>query len=371
MQVLTDREAMLWALQEAKKGRGWVSPNPVVGCCMLDANNRLLSVGAHLKFGEKHAEANALDKIVDKTLLSGAKVFVTLEPCAHVGSQPSCAHTLANYSLGKVVYLVEDPNPLAEGGASVLRQAGIRVEKMTELEDQGRVLAEVFLMNQKLKRTHFHLKVASSLDGQIANASGASQWITGEEAREKVQVMRGQCDGVLIGRSTFEQDAPRLNSRGSAYAGKSNWAVVLDPSGQLRGRLANSSLASVREVEKIIWVTQSGIEALEVEPVTHLAIDLNEAGSLDLKELGAKLLDLGVCSVLVEGGARTFSSFFRQGVCDRLSLFQSPSLIGAMNSPSWSSHFETHDLSTRPFLHQVETAKVGEDLFVSGRVTQV
>ncbi|NQZ00303.1 MAG: bifunctional diaminohydroxyphosphoribosylaminopyrimidine deaminase/5-amino-6-(5-phosphoribosylamino)uracil reductase RibD [Bdellovibrionales bacterium] len=366
MQILTDKEAMAWAILEAKKGRGWVAPNPVVGCCILDSSNRFLSVGAHLKFGEQHAETNALSKIHDKRLLKGAKVFVTLEPCAHVGNQPSCAHTLSQYDLGKVVYLVKDPNPKAQGGAEVLKQAGIVVEHMRELEDEGRVLAEVFLCNQIESRCLFHLKVASSLDGLVANASGESQWITNEESRAHVQVMRGEHDAVLVGRATFEQDSPRLNSRDVRFSGRSNWAIVLDPKAKLRDQLVDSSLTSVRPESKVVWVTSSSCQAKAPGSINHVQVPEMPGGELSLLELGKKLFQLGICSVMVEGGAKTFAAFFSQSMCDRLSVFQSASLIGSKNSPSWSSAFETRDLKARPTLRHLETTMFRDDIFVSG-----
>lgn len=369
-QILSDQEAMLWAIREAQLGRGWVSPNPVVGCCIVDSSSRLLSVGAHLKFGDKHAEANALDKIQDKSQLKGASVFVTLEPCSHVGNQPSCAHTLAKFPIKRVVYLVADPNPVAEGGAGVLADAEIQVERMPALMGQGEKLAEVFLTNQRRNRAFYHLKVAASLDGQIANASGESQWITGEESRYRVQQMRGEHDAVLVGRGTFEADAPRLNSRHEQYSHKENWAIVLDPDGKLAGQLESSSLAKVRPSNKIVWVTDLSIHSPSELKVEHLKVSREASAGLDMNELGEKLLQRGICSVLVEGGAGTFASFFNQSMCDRLSVFQSMSLIGSKSSLSWSSAFETHDLPNRPFLHQLEMETLGGDILLSGIISK-
>jgi diaminohydroxyphosphoribosylaminopyrimidine deaminase/5-amino-6-(5-phosphoribosylamino)uracil reductase len=366
-QVLSDKEAMLLAIEEAKKGLGWVAPNPVVGCCVVDSDNRFLASGAHLKYGEKHAEANALGKIKDQSKLSGAKVFVTLEPCAHVGNQPSCAHTLARLPIEKVVYLIADPNPLAEGGEEVLKKAGVNTERMPELELMGEGLAEVFLTNQRLGRSHFHLKVGSSLDGLIANAAGQSQWITGEESRHRVQKMRGQCDAVLVGRRTFEVDSPRLNSRDECFKDKVNWAIVLDPEGKLIGQLETSPLSEVRPLNKIVWVTGPDVAA-RATSVRQLKVKKIKGESLDLKQLGEELLKIGVCSVLIEGGAQTIGAFLNQGVLDRVSVFQSLSLIGAKSSLAWSSAFETIDLAKRPTLHQPETTMCGDDLFITGIV---
>lgn len=365
-QILSDQEAMSWALEVAKQGEGFVAPNPVVGCSILDSQNRLIAVGAHLKFGDKHAEANALDAVKDKGQLEGAKVFVTLEPCSHEGKQPSCAHTLAKYSLASVTFAVPDPNPQASGGAEVLKKAGIKVALMSSMRESAESLAEVFLTNQTKNRCLFHGKVGTSLDGVVALGTGESQWITSEESRSDVQRLRGALDAVLIGRKTFEQDSPSLNSRHEDFIDKTNFAIVLDPSGKTLGQLEHSNIASVRPLEKVVLLTDEFVPASEM-PIQHLRLPTHN-GEFNLQQVGAELLGIGVCSVLIEGGAGTLGAFFRQKLLDRLTIYQSPSLLGSKTGVTWSSSFDTKSLNERIWLTRPETQVLGTDIKFSGKL---
>ena len=147
-QNITDEQAMQLAIEVARQGEGYVSPNPLVGCVVLDQNNKLVSMGAHLKLGEAHAEVHALSQIQDKSQLKGAKLFVTLEPCSHYGKTPPCVDLILQYPIAKVVYGIKDPNPLVAGrGIQKLKDHGVEVEQAEGFEASCRELCEQFLFH--------------------------------------------------------------------------------------------------------------------------------------------------------------------------------------------------------------------------------
>ena len=162
-QVLTEDQAMALAIQEAKKGAGFVSPNPLVGCVILDRDGKFLSKGYHQVFGGAHAEVNAVQGLTDEQL-RGAKLFVTLEPCAHEGKTPSCAKMLAKKPIAQVIYGLVDPNPLVSGqGAAILKQAGIAAEVFPHFQDELEEVCEVFLWNFRKQKVFISLKIDKTL----------------------------------------------------------------------------------------------------------------------------------------------------------------------------------------------------------------
>ena len=226
-------QAMQLAISEALKGAPFVSPNPKVGCVILDSQGELLSTGYHKKFGEAHAEIEAL-KNLNPDQLKGAHLIVTLEPCAHEGKTPSCAKTLAKLPIKKVTFGLVDPNPLVAGqGAKILKEAGIEVEEYqgilkADLEE----VCEEFLWNFRQKKVFVAVKIAQSLDGKIALLNGESKWITGPDSRQKVHELRAQYDAVLVGKNTILIDNPSLDIRHPKIQ-KENKVVVLDRSGEI------------------------------------------------------------------------------------------------------------------------------------------
>lgn len=364
MARLTNAEAMRLAIDEGKKGAGFVSPNPLVGCVILDRVGELVAVGHHARVGENHAETNALARIADPAKLQGAHVFVTLEPCAHVGRTPACAKILASLPIASVTYGVHDPNPLVSGqGAAILREAGKQVQMDScGLERELNELCEIFLLNMRESRPFVAVKVASSLDGQIALKSGESQWITGEESRAYVQYLRGCYDAVLTGLGTFLRDDPRLNSRDQRFAGKPSRAILLDPEGKSFAKLKSSQLFSVRAPEDLIVVTAP----LGHKPPVGRHIEIADAdGSFDLFSLMPALQAEGLHSIFVEAGPYTASQFIRSKMTDRLYLFLAPKLLG--DGLSWTSGFSLGTLSHAVEIEDARTQSFGPDLMITGR----
>ena len=358
---------MTMALEEGSRGLGFTSPNPPVGCVIVGANGQVIGKGYHAKAGEDHAEAAALKSVTDQSLIQGATVYVTLEPCASEGRTPSCAKTLAGLPLGRVVFGSRDPNPSMAGGQQILQQAGITCDHLREVERKCLKLAEVFFCNQKLQRSFVHVKVGASLDGQVALKSGESQWITSEQSRENVQLLRGQMDAVLVGRGTFESDNPRLNSRAPGFENQVNAAVVLDPNGHCLNSLEDSRLLEVRPPEKVFVVVKQGASIPDDHPFQILPCPV-VGESLNLNVALQKLYSQGIHSVLVEGGGATISRFFEQKLVDRLSVFLAPKILGAAGGLSWTKDLRVEKLTNAIDLPEWEMTQFGSDFCLSSGI---
>ncbi len=370
--VISPHEAMKLAIAEAKKGHGWVSPNPVVGCVILDSRGKLLSTGYHKKVGEPHAEVEALQKIKDPLLLKGAHLFVTLEPCAHFGRTPPCADMLASLPLKEVTYGLLDPNPKVSGrGAEKIRAAGVKCSSWVEfsgttsleIEVELNELIEIFLFNQRQQKTFVALKVATSLDGQMSLRSGESKWITGEAARKFSHELRAQYDAVVIGKNTFLKDDPKLNVRLSGFEKHENAVVLIDPAGECFSQLAASNLAKVRGPNKIFIATIEGMSSIENQQI--LRVKKNAAGKMDLEHLLMLLWKSEIKSIFVEGGALTFSGFLELHRFQRLHLFLGANLIGRAHGLSWTEQFGAEKMSDRLELSELSPIKLGKDLYLS------
>jgi diaminohydroxyphosphoribosylaminopyrimidine deaminase/5-amino-6-(5-phosphoribosylamino)uracil reductase len=361
-------QAMRWAIELAKLGTGRVAPNPLVGCVILDKNSKVIGFGHHANVGGDHAEPAALKTIKDKEALKGATVVVTLEPCAHHGRTPPCAEALAGLPLGKVVFGLTDPNPKVSGqGEAVIKRAGIAVEKpsdpvlVTELEE----LAEIFLHNVRSKRAFIALKVAATLDAQMALRSGASQWITGEESRSFAHELRGAYDAVMVGKRTFLTDNPKLNNRHPAFKDRSHKVMVVDGKGEGLEGLEKSHLFASHSPENIIWIVNSDVQTSL--PIRLWKVPATRAG-VDLEALSAMALENGVTSLLVEGGPHLIAAWLEQKAAQRWYQFIAPDLIGAKEGLAINSLWGVNDLDHRLRLRNPRWRLYGRDALVTGRL---
>lgn len=365
---LTPEEAMRLAVNEATKGAGFVSPNPLVGCVILDEDMRLLSSGYHAQVGQAHAEANALAKISDSQSIKGAHVFVTLEPCAHQGRTPSCAKALAQYPLSSVTYGLVDPNPLVRGkGVEILKAAGIKTELFSGLQRELEELCEIFLCNQRKGRPFVALKAATTLDGKMAMPDGTSQWITAEGSRSHVQYLRGCYDAVVVGGETVLKDDPRLNSRDPRFQARKSRVVILDFEARLLKRWNDLNLLKVRDPADVIWVTQKA--QTPSTPVRNLACNSHSKSEseFDLNELLKMLSDINIHSLFVEGGPRTFGGFLQQRLTDRLYLFLAPKILG--EGLSWPIGHSSESLQQALRLESMQSTVFGQDILITGQVS--
>lgn len=360
---ISPKEAMSLAIQEARKGLGRVSPNPPVGCVVVDKNHQFLSSGYHRGYGLPHAEIEALKKITNKKLLKKAHIYVTLEPCAHEGKTPACIETLLKYPFYSLTYGEQDPNPKTQGKSlKLLKKQGIKTKKFNFFQQDIKKLHEVFSFNMKFGKTFVALKVASSLDGMIAFSHGENQWISCEKSRHYVSYLRGCYDGVLIGRDTFLQDNPRLNSRHPSFRNKKNKVIILDPKGHCEKLISKSRLAEVRDLKDIILVTEKKISSSQ--PFQTIRVP-KERRTFSLESLLIYLYkNFSLSSLLVEGGAGVFSSFLKQNQIQRFYQFISPVVMGSVKGRSWTEEVSLNEIHKALILP--EYFQTGEDILLTG-----
>ncbi|MGA3565399.1 bifunctional diaminohydroxyphosphoribosylaminopyrimidine deaminase/5-amino-6-(5-phosphoribosylamino)uracil reductase RibD [Melissospora conviva] len=304
-------EAMGRAVALAARGLGTTSPNPVVGCVLLDAAGEVVGEGFHAYAGGPHAEIVALAQAGDRA--RGGTAVVTLEPCDHTGRTGPCSQALISAGVGRVVIAVDDPNPIAAGGAATLRAAGIEVVTgvRTAEAEAGNI---AWLTAVRRGRPYVIWKYAATLDGRSAAADGTSMWITGEEARMDVHALRATVDAVIVGVGTVLADDPRLtarNLRDGSLAIHQPLRVVADTHGR------TPAGAQVRDAAAPTWIA------------TAADVGAGLDGRLDLTALLRGLHQRGVRAVLLEGGPRLAGAFLAAGLVDRVVGYVAPKLLGA------------------------------------------
>ena len=322
-----DKRYMELALALGRRGQGNVWPNPAVGCVIVQGN-RIVGRGWTAPGGRPHAEPQALAQAGDAA--RGATVYVTLEPCAHTGKTPPCAKALIEAGVGRVVCALGDPDPRVDGGGfAMLRAAGIAVTEDVCRAQAARDHAG-FLSRLQNGRPTVTLKLATSLDGRIATASGDSQWITGPQARRHVHALRACHDAVLVGAGTARDDDPSLTVRGLGVAHQPVRVVVAS---RLALPLDSQLARSAREVpvwlvhgpdapaERIAAWRETGARCMEVPTANGARVQLSAA----LQVLGAA----GLTRVFCEGGGLVASALLQEHLADRLVLFTGGVAIGA------------------------------------------
>ena len=330
--AITKEEAMLLCFEVSKGGLGRVSPNPVVGCVIVDEQHRFLSSGFHFQYGKAHAEQDALSKLTEQEFID-ATVYISLEPCAHFGQTPPCAETLARYKLKQVYFAIEDPNPKVNGkGLKILNDAGIACEKLDGYEDLAWAQNALFLLQQRLKkRLVIGLKAAMSLDAKIAYSGDQRVWISCERSRRLAHHLRLDYDSICIGAETLIADNPELTARNTPYGSKVPWRIVMDP--RLRA-LEEVGIEHVKllktQPEKVIWLISADASdhslVSKLKALGVVVCPIKETGlhRLNLRQCLSALEAYPIYSLLLEGGAGLYQDFIEQKLVDRLHIFLSP-----------------------------------------------
>lgn len=314
------------ALARRSLGRTW--PNPAVGCVIVK-DGRVLARGRTQAGGRPHAEADALAQA--GSAAHGATVYVTLEPCSHHGRTPPCADALVAAGVARVVSALEDPDPRVKGqGHARLRAAGVTVEVGEGAKEAAEINAG-FLIRVKEGRPLFRLKLASSLDGRIATASGESKWITGEAARNDGQRLRATHDAILVGAGTVTADDPELTCRLPGLAAHSPVRVVL---ASKAGIAPTSKLAATaRQVPVWVLCTRAAPvgrrEALQKAGVEVIEVAAAGNGRVDIEAAAQALGGRGLTRVLVEGGGEIAAAFLKAGLIDRIQSYRAGLVLGA------------------------------------------
>jgi diaminohydroxyphosphoribosylaminopyrimidine deaminase/5-amino-6-(5-phosphoribosylamino)uracil reductase len=360
----TDHGHMARALQLATKGLHSATPNPAVGCVLLDTAGRVVGEGWHRRAGEPHAEVLALRDAGDRA--RGGTAYVTLEPCSHHGRTPPCADALAEAGLRRVVAAMRDPNPRVAGaGLHRLTEAGIDAA-VGLLESEARELNRGFVSRMLRGRPWVTVKLGSSADGRTALADGASQWITSPAARGDVQRLRARASAIVTGIGTVLADDPALTVRDPALelAGRDPLRVVFDA----RGRLSAAAKLVQDGKPTLIFTAASGVLALRASlgtPHANLRIEPladDAAGRLDLAAALHRLAELECNDVLVEAGPRLAGGLLAAGLVDEIVLYVAPTLLGDTARPSFVLPTPLRTLAGRPRFSFFEVRQIGPDL---------
>jgi diaminohydroxyphosphoribosylaminopyrimidine deaminase/5-amino-6-(5-phosphoribosylamino)uracil reductase len=361
-----DLEAMRTALALARRGLGTVWPNPAVGCVIAN-NDRFVGRGWTQPGGRPHGETEALRRAGEAA--RGATAYVSLEPCCHWGRTPPCVDALVETGVRRVVVALEDPDPRVAGaGLRRLRDAGLAVETGLCAAEATEVNSG-FLSRLALGRPLVTLKLATSVDGRIATASGESQWITGPPARERAHAMRASHDAIMVGPGTVVADDPKLTCRLPGLSHRSPVRVVIDR--HLRVPETANLIAGARSVPTWILALRSADPARRAafleRGVTLIDVDPDGEGQIDLAAALAALGERGITRLLVEGGARLAAALFRAGLVDRLAWVHAPLLIGGDGVPAIAG-FGIAKLADAPGFDRVSMESVGVDVMTIFRV---
>ena len=366
----SDKHYMSRAIELAKKGRFTTSPNPNVGCVIVN-NNRIVGEGFHKKAGLPHAEVNALAMAAEEA--AGATCYVTLEPCSHYGRTPPCALALTQAGVKRVVIAMVDPNPkVASRGIRILNDAGIQVD-VGLLEDKAQGLNRGFIKRMQSKQPRVTVKLAASLDGKTALQNGQSQWITGPKARIDVQYYRAQHSAILTGSGTVIADDPSLNVRYSELQQADGFSDEVDESSvrqPVRIILDSNNRLTLNErlftlSGKVLLVSLAVRDDLHNKEFTadveQLICADDGFGRIDLKELLTRLADYEINDLWVEAGAKLSGELFKNNLVDEFILYQAPKLMGDLarnlvNLPNFSKMDDVVQLTLQ------DVAVIGNDI---------
>jgi len=362
---MDDSKFMKMALELAEKARGSTSPNPLVGCVIVDSEGNIVGKGYHHKAGEPHAEVNALADAGKRAY--GATAYVTLEPCSHFGRTGPCSDALIKAGIKRVVAAVGDPNPKVAGrGFAILRAAGIEVLEGV-LADEAYKQNEVFFHWMLTGMPFVAVKYAMTLDGKIATANGDSKWISGEESRKYTHKLRSIYDCILVGKNTVIKDNPELTCR--MVAGKNPLRIVLDSKLEipltakvLTDGKATTMVVTAQNVADAKIKTFSeltGVEVLQV-PIERRELSIRAL----LLELGKR----GLSSILVEGGSQVQGAFLDDSLVQRIYAFIAPKIVGGAKSLPPVGGLGKDKIAESLMLREKEIQCLGDDILITGRV---
>ncbi len=355
------------AIELARKGQGFTSPNPCVGAVVVN-NGKIVGEGRHKKAGEDHAEIDAI-KNTPEGLTHGAEMYVTLEPCAHVGKTGACAGAIAEARFKKVFVGMQDPFEKVNGsGVDYLRSKGVEVEVLDSSSDLGK---EILLLNQpflkavKKKIPYIVLKSGISLDGKTALKSGESKWITSEKSRKDARLERSKCDAVLVGFNTVLFDNPSLSPT-EPFSNKKLLKIILDP-------LLKSDLQKkVFEDGNVFVACAEASKKSDQKRFIDAGIEFAFFGESDisLEDLLAYLsAHKEIQSVFVEGGSETHGMFLDKKLVDKVIFYVSPKLLGGRENKPAIGGEGIPFLPEALEIKDLQVSRIGEDIKLEGRVS--
>lgn len=351
------------ALELAARGRGQVSPSPLVGCVIADADGEVIGEGFYLYERVMHAETLALLRAGERA--AGATAYVSLEPHSHHGRTPPCTDALIRARVKRVVAPIEDPNPLVSGqGFQHLRAAGVEVEVGLLAAEAAR-LNEIYIhCLRSAKRPFVHLKMAASLDGRIATRTGDARWITGGEARARAHELRHEADAILVGAGTVACDDPLLTDRSSLPRRRPLLRVVLDR--DLSALTARSQLARTTLDAPVVVFAAENADADKAAALKDAGVDVVRIAADDLGAVLDHLARRDVQGLLIEGGAQTAARFWEVGLVNKVSVFLAPVIIGGRDAVPMIGGAGIDKVAEAVRLRDVEITARGADLEITG-----
>lgn len=355
----------------AKSVKGRTRPDPLVGAVVVK-DGEVISRGYHAELGTPHAEAYALQKAGDNA--KGGTIYVNLEPCTHWGNNPPCTDFIIKAGIKRVVYSVDDPNPLVKAKASkaILNNEGIEVISGV-LEEEGKKLNEAYIRFITKKKPFVYYKTAMSLDGKIATFTGESKWITNLESSQYTHRLRREVDAVVVGINTVLKDNPRLTVRDQ---GAIKSPIVIDPVRIVldsKGRIPLSAKVFNPDSSagELICVTNKApkkkISALN-KKTEVLVVKTNKQGLCDWNDLLKKLGQKNFTSILIEGGGSVGASAFEAGIIDKVYFFIAPKLIGGKTTPTPIDGVGIKRIKDIVNLKEIEFTQLGDNILVSGYI---
>jgi diaminohydroxyphosphoribosylaminopyrimidine deaminase/5-amino-6-(5-phosphoribosylamino)uracil reductase len=352
-----DSYYMSLAIDLAKTNRGFTCSNPTVAAIIV-TNYRVIATGLHLEYGKEHAEVNAINNISDKSLLINSTLYVTLEPCYHFGKTNPCVDLIISNKIKKVVIATLDPNPLVCGNSvNKLREFGIDVVVGVE-EEKALELNKFFFYYIKNKLPYVTLKVASSIDGKIAKSDMTSKWITDCDARYDVHKNRFIHDAILVGANTIVYDDPDLNARLNDCI-KIPYKIILD--NNLKVTLNNKILTNNRD-KVIIITTSNDIQKINNYKKNDINIIQFKKEDYTVRNILLKLADLGIMSILVEGGNKIYNNFINENCFNQILYYIGAKLIGGINSLQFFNGNELKSLNFANYLNFSHVEKIGNNI---------
>ena len=353
------------AIELAKKGGGFVHPNPLVGCVVVK-DGTIIAEGYHEKYGEFHAERNALTRCQSET--RDSLLYVTLEPCCHHGKTPPCTEIIIEKGVKKVYVGILDPNPLVAGkGVKILQDAGIEVE-VGLCADEIRELNKVFLKYITTKRPYVIMKTAMTLDGKIAAFTGDSKWVTNEESRKLVHQLRSEMAAVIVGIGTVLADDPMLNVR---LEGEHHQPIRIVVDSNLRIPVDSQLVTSATQYKTIIATTvipsDAGARNLLSAGCELLQCDASN-GHVSIPDLMVKSGAQGIDSLLLEGGGTLNAAFLEADCVDEVWAFIAPKIIGGAAAQTSVAGKGIEKMSDAIQLQDIDIQNINGDILIKGKI---
>jgi len=363
---MDDRAYMKMALALSERGRGFTTPNPMVGAVLVK-NDKVIGRGWHQKAVKAHAEVNAINDAGDAA--RGSTLYVTLEPCNHTGRTPPCTRMILEAGINRVVSAMLDPNPdVAGGGLAFLQEKG--VETLSGIcENRAEKQNEIFIKYIRTKRPFVILKNASTLDGRIATRTGDSKWVTGDASRRFVHQLRHEVDAIMVGSNTVKTDNPRLTTRLEGGNGRDPMRIILDTKLSVPESVKLLQLDSDSDTVIVCgnFVSDDKIRRLEKKGARVLKSE-EKNNRIDLEALMPRLGEMGITSLLVEGGSQVSAAILKAGAVDKAFFFFAPKILGGDDGIPICSGPGPLSMEQSIKLNRISVRRFDDDVLIEGYV---